>query len=576
VSAKYIIGIDLGTTNSSLAFTPTHHCEIKQMPILQHVSLGEEKENHLLPSFIYFPLKEELENFLTTPKWNLDQKYCVGMLAKLKGSSVQNRLVSSAKSWLSVKGISKKDPLLPLDSDEMKLSPIEALSAILSHLKNIWNLNMPDAPFENQTVLITTPASFDLDLRSHIESSAKLSGYPDVILLEEPQAAFYSWLYREDKTWRKNLKANDKILVIDIGGGTTDFSLIEVKDDAGNLTLERLAVGDHLLLGGDNIDLALAYFAKGKIEQSGKSIDDFQFSQLVHKARDVKEQFLSLASQESCTLTLSSKGRKLVGSSISVDLNRDEVVQFLTNAFFPLVPSKEKVIEKNQVGLKEVGLPFAVDARITAQLAHFLHIDGAFVCPKAVLFNGGTLKSAFFQEKLVNQLNEWAREYKKSDIIVLKDPDLDFAVSKGAAYYGLARLGKGLRIKAGIVKSYFVGIESSMPAVPGFTPPIKALCVAPKGMEEGSSLEVNEKVFTLLLGQNVTFRFFSENDFSHAGALVSEKDHKLNEMTPLETHLEGEGYESVILKTTITELGSLQLFCISEAGKSWKLEFDIR
>lgn len=577
MSSKYIVGIDLGTTNCSLSYASVDVGTIHTLPIAQVTKPGVEEEWTLLPSFLYFPLDEELEKQLTAPSWDKSRKLSVGSLAKERGQEVPNRLVASAKSWLSVQEISKNSPILPINGEEeLRISPIDALSELLKHIKEVWDIKHSKDLLDKQTVLITVPASFNMELSSYVEAAAKKAGYPEVILLEEPQAAFYAWLYKEEDNWRKQLKADDKVLVVDIGGGTTDFSLINVKDDSGNLALERVMVGEHLLLGGDNIDLALAYFARQKLEDMGKTIDAFQFAQLIHKVRESKEHFLSENAKESQTVTLSTKGRKLIGSSVSLELNKEEVLNFLLEVFMPHVPTNEKVIKEKRGGLKELGLPYVQDARISAQLAAFLSLQGTFCIPKAVLFNGGTLKGSLLRQKISDQLNLWAKELGQEAILVLKDPDLEFAVSKGAVFYGLARLGKALRIKAGTSRSYFVGIESPIPAVPGFRPPIKALCVAPLGMEEGSSLDIKDKEFTLLLGQNVTFRFFSDQTPLHAGALVSEKEYKLQELAPLEAFLEGDGAARVTLQSKITELGALQIFCVSEEGKKWKLEFNLR
>ena len=253
MTSKYIIGIDLGTTNCSVAFAKTQEGKIELLPIKQLVKLGSEKEELLFPSFIYFPLEEELEKQLAALSWDNSRKLVAGYLAKERGQDVPSRLVLSAKSWLSVPEISKSTPLLPIDGEEEhKISPIDALKVLLAHIKEVWDINHPEDPLEKQTVLITVPASFNIELRSYVESAAKKAGYPDPILLEEPQAAFYAWLYQEEESWRKELAADDKVLVVDIGGGTTDFSLISVKDESGDLALERVAVGEHLLLGGDN------------------------------------------------------------------------------------------------------------------------------------------------------------------------------------------------------------------------------------------------------------------------------------------------------------------------------------
>ena len=439
------------------------------------------------------------------------------------------------------------------------------------------------------------PASFDPSARQLVQEAASLAGYPDVILLEEPQAAFYSWLHRHENDWRKLLKVGDCILVVDIGGGTTDFSLISVADDNGDLSLKRIAVGSHLLLGGDNIDLSLAYLAKKKLEEQGHSIDDFQFQALIHACRQAKETLMSEKPPKSYDVTIMGRGSKLIGNTLKISITRVEAEKLIIDGFIPKVTAEERSSMERRAGIQQIGLPYAQDARISCQLAKFLSMTGEsdsasmdnFVMPTAVLFNGGTMKASALRNRLLEVLNGWAETLGKDPVKVLPDTDYDFAVSRGAAYYGLSRSGQAIRIRSGTSRSYFIGVEDAAPAVPGIPTPLKAVCVAPFGMEEGTELDLPAQEFALVLGQQATFRFFSHatpalsNGTTPAmGTMVKNWKQELTELHPIETRLEKNEEDSktirVKLKSHITELGVLELWCVANDGRKWKLEFDIR
>ncbi|MDR3625115.1 MAG: Hsp70 family protein [Chlamydiales bacterium] len=594
-TTNYIIGIDLGTTNCTMAYTSLgrgKHPEIIQFPIMQMSAFGVQEEHFSLPSFLYFPLEEEKEKHLF-----LDKKVSVGILARERGSEIPGRVISSAKSWLCHDGVQRRDPLLPLDAEDnaIKISPVEAITELLKHLQEVWNVKFPDDPFKEQTILITVPASFDPAARQLVEESAKLADYPEVILLEEPQAAFYAWLCREKEEWRSKLAVGDTVLVVDIGGGTSDFSLIRAEDDKGDLILKRLAVGTHLLLGGDNMDLSLAYLAKQKLEASNKSIDSSQMSELVHRCRFAKEELLKQGALEKVIVAVQGRGSKLIGGSCKVELSREEILKYIVDGFMPLVEPTERSPVEKKLGIRQIGLPYAQDARISCQLAKFLSMTGEkesasmdeFILPTAILFNGGALKANALQERLIELLNSWAKNLKKSPIKILDGVNLDYAVSVGSVYYGLSREGTGIRIRAGISRSYFIGIESAGLAIPGIQPKVKALCVASFGMEEGDSVDITGQEFTLLLGELASFRFFSHSTekFSNGlaptpGVLLAECLDELRELHPIETLLDKQGIEGSLVRVTlsskVTELGSFQLWCRAQDGRKWKLEFDIR
>jgi len=587
----YIIGIDLGTTNCTLAYTPVGSTEISLFSIPQFTAPGVLGEQFSLPSFTYFPLQEELEAKIA------DKSYCVGAFARNRGAELPNRLIASAKSWLCHGGIDRREKLLPIGAEEgeEKMSPLEANAALLRHLKEAWDLKMVDAPFKNQQILITVPASFDPSARQLVLEAAEAADYPEVILLEEPQAAFYGWIHAHADEWRKQLKVEDTILVVDIGGGTTDFSLISVTDEAGNMGLKRRAVGSHLLLGGDNFDLALAYLAKGKLEDQGHAIDDWQLQSLVHVCRTAKEQLLGEASPTSYDITIHGRGSRLIGGTLTTAISQEEALNLLVDGFLPLVTPQDRSIIERRSGIQQIGLPYAQDARISAQLAKFLSMTGEvdstsmdnFVVPTALLFNGGTLKASALRTRLIEQLNQWAKECKAPAVIELPGSDYDFAVSRGAVSYGLARNGQGVRIKGGTSRSYWIGVEEAVPAVPGLPMPLKAVCIVPFGMEEGTEQELSHQEFALVLGEQATFRFFSHStptlssgQEAVTGMIVKNWKQELSELHPIETVLpktETDGKTvRVKIKSRVTELGTLEVWCEAHDERKWKLEFDIR
>jgi hypothetical protein len=584
-AACYLVGIDLGTTNSTLAYTQIGDAAapIQQFAIPQLVAAGQVEAQPLLPSFIYLP-------------WELNKTHCVGLYARERGGEVPGRTIASAKSWLCHAGIDRRAPLLPITEEGSvpRFSPLEACAAILTHLREAWDHTMGVALAEQQ-VSITVPASFDPSARQLVQEAAAQAGYGAIVLLEEPQAAFYDWLHRHGEVWRDLLHVGDTVLVVDIGGGTTDFSTISVADVDGNLVLERLAVGSHLLLGGDNFDYALAYQAKDKFEEKGTAIDEWQLQGLLHACRRGKEKLFNDPSAKAIELTVMGRGSRLVGGSIKNKLMREEALGALFDGFLPLVTPAEQSPPERLGGLRQMGLPYAQDGRITCQLAKFLSQTGEgasgsterFVTPTAVLFNGGTFKGELVRERLLEQLNQWTEQLGGAKVRELPGAEYDCAVSSGAVCYALARQGHALRIKAGTSRSYYVGIEEAAPAVPGRQPPLKAVCVVPYGMEEGSEAYLSEQMFALVLGEEATFRFFSratpalsDGTVPEVGTWVKNWQHELTELHPIETVLprEDEDGKSVVvsLKSHVTALGVLELWCQAADGREWKLEFDIR
>jgi molecular chaperone DnaK (HSP70) len=516
---QYVVGIDLGTTNSALAYAPCNAVDdglpnVELFQVSQSVNPGEVAPLDLLPSSLYIPgANEFVEGSLALP-WDDHPSYIAGQLARARGVENASRLVSSAKSWLSNQNADPTQPLLPLSAPEgiQKISPLEASKEYLLHFRSSWDLAHPDAKLEDQSVLITVPASFDAAARDLTQRAAKLADYPEVTVIEEPQAAFYAWIER-NPDWREQVKPNDLILVIDIGGGTTDFTLIAVTERSGELQLERVAVGEHILLGGDNMDLAVARYAERQLSQKGTKLDNIQFHSLWQQCRAAKESLLSSDSSapEEHPLTILGRGTGLVGGTIRSKITRDEVRNLLLDGFFPIVSADAAPQRQRRAALMEVGLNYASDPAVTKHLAQFLRQAGAnagssgFAQPTHLLLNGGVLQAGAIERRIFEVLNGWLEQEGAAPVTELvsetKQTDLMHAVARGAAYYGLARMGKGVRIRGGVPRTYYVGIESSLPAVPGVPAPMKALVVVPFGLEEGSKVELPQRKFALVVGE---------------------------------------------------------------------------
>ena len=609
LAANYIVGIDLGTTNSALARCDTttveENSQIEVRSIPQLVEPNEVAERTLLPSFLYIPGEFDFpEGSLALP-WEPEPKFVVGELARKRGAESPNRLVASAKSWLSYASVDRTAPILPWQTPEEvpKLSPVEASSQFLRYLRTVWDSGSAEEQGQlalaDQDVLLTVPASFDEEARELTRRAAEEAGYHHVTLLEEPQAAFYAWLESQGDAWRHRVKVGDLILVCDIGGGTTDFSLILVSEANGELTLKRVAVGDHILLGGDNMDLALARFLQQRLEVSGNRIDLWQLQALWHQCRMAKEKLFESPKMQTRPITLLGKGTKLVGGTIKIELAREDLNQILVEGFFPKVASDELPARQRRVGFQELGLPYAADPAITKHLARFLseqvrnspeaagirHGRNGLACPTHILFNGGVMKAAVLRDRVVEVLNTWLRQEGFETLEtehILESPDLEHAVARGAAYYGKARRGRGVRIRSGASRTYYIGIESSMPAVPGMEAPLKALCVVPFGMEEGAEATIPDREFGLVVGEPAEFRFLSSSvrKQDQVGSLLEDWSDDIEERSPLQVTLQLDGQRGrvvpVRLETRITELGTLEVWCVSRDGHRWKLELNIR
>jgi len=603
VNSRYIVGIDLGTTNCAMAVrdasAPEDQARTAVLEIPQLVNPGEVAARPLLPSFLYIPGALDFPAGSTSLPWDAAPRFVIGELARKRGAENAARLVASAKSWLSYGGARRTAPILPwgAPAEVERVSPVDASAAYLRHLQSAFDTSLDGQALIDQDILVTIPASFDEEARELTLQAARVAGLERVTLLEEPQAAFYAWLDGQGDGWRRRVSVGDLVLVCDIGGGTTDFTLITVSDAAGNLVLERIAVGDHILLGGDNMDLALARVLQQRLEASGTRLGTLQLHALWHQCRIAKEALLGDPTLRDHPVTLLGTGSRLIGGTLSIPLSRDDVDQVLLEGFFPVVPPDRTPARQRRVGLHELGLPYAADPAVTSHLARFLsqHASLAGVgtsvrrgrsglaCPTHVLFNGGVMKSASLRERLLAVLNSWLAAEGFDPVTVLDTPDLDHAVARGAAYYGMARRGNAIRIRSGASRSYYIGIESAMPAVPGMSAPLKALCVVPFGMEEGTSATIADREFGLIIGEPAEFRFLTSTTrkADRPGALIEDWGDDLEELGPLEVTLQlGRGGDEVIpvtLESHVTEVGTLELWCVArDRSHRWKLELNIR
>jgi molecular chaperone DnaK (HSP70) len=598
--SRYVVGIDLGTTNCALAYAdtkesnPDESAPIRSVALSQVVGLNEVGDRPVLPSFLYLPGEKEFPPGSLDLPWKKKADRVVGLFARDQGAKVPGRLVGSAKSWLSHPGVDRKSPILPWNAsaDVVRVSPVEASAAYLAHLRDAWNHQLAgkvtEDRLEHQEVFLTVPASFDAVARELTVEAARLAGLEKVTLLEEPQAAFYAWLAAQGERWRKRVKVGDTLLVCDVGGGTTDFTLIGVTEQAGDLNLTRLAVGEHILLGGDNMDLALAHAVATGLPGGIEGLDAVQRVALSYACRNAKETLFATLSKGAAPVTVLGRGSRVVGGSVKTELTRDMLNQVLLEGFFPLCEPTANPERGRRVGFTEIGLPYAADPATTRHLARFLgrqagslHTGGQFVKPSAVLFNGGVFKAEALRSRVVEVLSAWSGV----PVPMLEVADLDVAVAFGAAYYGLVRRGRGIRIRGGVPRAYYVGIETAAPAVPGVTPPIKALCIVPMGMEEGTETDVPGPEFGLVVGEPAEFRFLSSTTRREdvPGTILERwSGEELQELAPLETALgTGDAHDGetvpVRLHSHVTEVGTLDLWCQATRDKErWKLEYNLR
>ena len=619
---RFVVGLDLGTTNSAMAFVDTTDKlrRICTFSIPQIVAPGLIESRETLPSFHYQPAASEFPADSLALPWGGKPESLVGQFARDHGTLVPGRLIGSAKSWLCHNGVDRNADLLPWQGaeDVDRLSPVAVSCRYLQHFRNAWDTRFPDHRLAEQDFVLTLPASFDEVARELTIKAARQAGLTRVVLIEEPQAAFYAWIDKHADRWDQLVTPGQKILVCDVGGGTTDFTLIQVKRGTdGTVQFHRVAVGDHLILGGDNLDLALAHHLEGRVKPGG-NLEPRQWSVLVRSCRHLKEVLLGTDAPDSWTLTLPGSGSKLIGGSIQIPVLRTEVETWLADGFFPDVRLDSKPTSSKS-GFQEFGLPYASDAAITRHLASFLsahrHVgsepgsDSAESVtsargnktsdparPDILLFNGGVFASPVLRQRLIQSLQNWFRndDNPSWSPIVLENERLDLAVARGAAYYGMVRRGEGVRIAAGLARTYYIGVDHSALPSTDAVPTISAgsetgsvhsaLCLLPAGIEPGHEVDLSRHQFQLLVSQPIEFPLYvsSIRLTDRPGDLVSIDPEQIKALPPIRTVLKtGKSRDAatiaVILRAKLTEIGTLDLWCSDVEGKrSWKLLFDVR
>ena len=608
---QFSLGIDLGTSNSAIAMANVDGGQPEIIEITQIVGPNQIGEKPTLPSALYIPHPKEFPKDAFPLPWKTadGDGAIIGHFARDHGALVPDRLVTSAKSWLSNPHIDPRQRNLPWKSEieERKLSAFDCSRRYLEHIKESFFQTMQaqgkTIALSDVLVVLTVPASFDDVARNLTAEAAEAAGLGKAVLVEEPLAAFYAWAAQAGKNWRAQVRPGDIVLVCDVGGGTADFSLIAISDNAGHLDLDRISVGEHILLGGDNMDLALAYTLRAKLEAADKSISDMQFLALIHAASKAKVAMFEDEALAELPIAVPSRGSKLLGGTVSTTLDRPALEQVILDGFFAKTGIEDLPQKARRAGLQEFGLPYASDPVISKHLARFLTrslenvkssqtlssliSDEArakpFLAPTAVLFNGGVFKAASIRRRVLDLLADWNDGEPVRELAGYQ-PDL--AVAKGASFYGCNRItGKGIRIKAGAARSYYIGLETSMPAVPGFSPPLKALCVVPQGMEEGTEVLIEGQDFALVTGQPAEFRFFSSEvrGGDKAGQILPDAERELLEISLLEVDLPvvedipaGQPVP-VQMNAVVTELGNLELWMKhTKSDRRWKVEFQVR
>ncbi len=627
-SHRYIIGIDLGTTNSAISYIDTDtKVDIKTFKIPQLVQEGSVKNLKTLPSFLYLLEDYELNKGTFTLPWKHDSSYIVGELARVHGAFVPSRLISSAKSWLCHSMVNRKAAILPWgrDSDGRRLSPVEASSCYLRHIRDAWNHVIADGDershIEKQQVIITIPASFDETARELTTEAAEIADIKNFTLLEEPQAAFYSWIYSHKNDWTDTLDRDRLILVIDIGGGTTDFNLIFYKNNSGKPQFERIAVGDHIMLGGDNMDLSLARNVEIRMTGKRSRLGFEQWLSLAHQCRMIKEEILNSDEKDSMEISILGRGSSVISGSLKEEITRAEVEETILEGFFKGVRIGDEIEREKRSGLKEMGLPYVYDTSVIKHISSFLKMHSvnkklnqvidkesglSIVRPDMVLFNGGVFKAKLIRDRVVEVLKEWfvvesqramvkgqdKKNQKLNDqsLTLLENENLDLAVSAGAVYYGLVKRGEGVRISGGTGKAYYIAVgkgqKTEVRSHKSETnkSKINLVCIVPRGMEEGGEIHLSSPEFEVITNSPASFSVYSSSYRmgDKAGHVITEDRDSLLELPHIRTVLHF-GKKRVTKKIPVSlgvklnEYGTLDVWCESkETPHRWKLEFQSR
>ena len=622
--SRYVVGIDLGTTNSAVTYIDTQPSpwKIRVLDVPQLVAPGEVEARDTLPSFHYQPVvtsssetADAANASLKLPWDSKAPKHCVGIYARDETAKTSGRGIASAKSWLCHSAVDRTADLLPPQAagDVQRLSPVEVSSRFLKHIRQAWDAKFKSEPLADQDVVITLPASFDEVARELTVEAAAKAGLNRVVLIEEPQAAFYAWVYKHTDNWESQVSVGQKILVCDIGGGTTDFTLIRVRksaeagsqdkvaqkdltagdsshEDSANkpdkIQFHRVAVGNHLILGGDNLDLAIAKHIEQKLT-AGKNLQPHQWDVLIGASRNAKEQLLASENETSMTISLPSRSAKLLGGSLKTEVSSSEIRGLILSGFLPDIPLNSKPLH-HASGFQEFGLPYASDPAITKHLAEFLtahasesdqtvtenSIDSATARPDLVLFNGGFFASPVLRSATIQRIADWFQTEAEPDWspVLLDNDRLDLAVARGAAYYGMVRRDQGVRIAASLARSYYIDIGNQ-----------QAICLVPGNAEAGQSLEL-DRVFQLTISQPVEFSLYvsSTRLADAAGTIVDIDPEQMRPLPPIRTALKVKSRNEkrdvpVKLNVGLTEIGTIALSCHQvDDDRSWKLQFDVR
>lgn len=601
---RYVIGIDLGTTNSAVAYVDlserpigSGHRPLHIFDVSQLIASGSLGQRSMLPSFLYLPGTYDLPPGSTALPWDPDRSFVVGEFAREQGARVPGRLVTSAKSWLSHAGVDRTAPILPWGAraDVAKVSPVEASKRYLQHIREAWDAQMArgqeEDRFDQQLIILTVPASFDEVARELTMDAAHQAGIPRVVLLEEPLAAFYAWLARNESVWQEQMSDGQLILVCDVGGGTSDFTIVGVRRGEAGLRFDRLAVGEHLMLGGDNMDMTLGRHLETELMGQPGKLDPQRWHQVVHQARQAKEDLLHATDTHAhVDITIVGSGGSVIGGALRGSLDHAEVERLILDGFFPQVGLDDALAERRRAGLAELGLPYVHDPAITRHLAAFWRAFEPLlrqetgrtqVFPDFVLFNGGTLVPASIRGRLQTIVGSWFHEVAGADWqpVELDNPQPDLAVALGAAYYGMVRLGQGVRVGSGSPRAYYVAVETGTETGTDTT----AVCLVPRGTEEGFEAQLNAPSFTALTNQPVAFQLFTSHTRlgDKLGDVISLTPDEVTALPSIRTVLRyGKGVVRSIpvqLVVRLTAVGTLELWCQAQQSEHrWQLQFDVR